>query len=336
MKVALTAAGSSPKRRWPAVRRAASGAFAALCLLGVLLHITVGDAAPSPLFTVYYALPRPLLCVLALAATAVSVDLWFRRMAWMSLAMLGAWLLAADVGWNPAAREMTDDAFRVAFWNAQACQYGLEAAGDEVAAFQADVIGLVEAERNFPLSLDPTFWRRRFPECSVEHPQKGMVLLVRGRVLIRGYQRLARGSHARWWDVELRGREFRVVIVDIASNPLQPRQAALAQLQSLVESSSNRPVLVMGDFNTPLGAPSLNALERSGMKSAEKVRGRGYHCTWPTPVPVLTLDQIWTSPHFAVHASGTGWTWQSDHRPVSAVVTIGTTAAADIAVSASP
>jgi len=212
----------------------------------------------------------------------------------------------------------------------------MPAATDEVESFDANIIGLVEAQRRQMPSYDPQFWQHRFPDYSVEATRLGMVFLVRGTIHDRGYEKLDRGSHVRWWDVEVAGRPLRAFLVDIASNPRQSRHAALSRLRALVESSGDRPVLILGDFNTPLGAPSLTGLQQAGLRPAVLEKGHGYRCTWPAPLPLLTLDQLWVNSQVAVHNAVTGWSWNSDHRPISAVVTIGTTAPADAGRTASP
>jgi vancomycin resistance protein VanJ len=51
----------------------------------------------------------------------------------------------------------------------------------------------------------------------------------------------------------------------------------------------------------------------------------GYRPTWPMPLPVLTLDQMWSNPGFVVESAQGVWTTCSDHRPIIADVTIATT-----------
>jgi vancomycin resistance protein VanJ len=228
------------------------------------------------------------------------------------------WVLIADVGWQSPVVPAASPPYRVAFWNSAGRTRGWEAASQEIDAFDADIIGIAECENSRP--EDRAYWSRRFPDHTVDLPQPGLAFLVRGKILDRGHMPLGLRSHARWYDVELDGRRCRLVLVDIASQLLQPRGPLFAKLGALIESSGDRPVLVLGDFNTPCDAPSLAPLRMAGLRH---VRGRGYRPTWPVPFPVLTLDQIWTSPHWTVVDGNAGWSWRSDHRPVFADLELG-------------
>jgi endonuclease/exonuclease/phosphatase family metal-dependent hydrolase len=230
----------------------------------------------------------------------------------------------ADVGWRQSdSTSATTAGHRIAFWNAAGRPRGWDAASREIEAFDAEIVGVVECGLARP--ADQAYWTKRFPDYEVELPQHGMAFLVRGQIRNRGHVTLGIRSHAHWWDVVIGGQEARVIVVDLASNLLQPRQALLKRLQELVEAGGDQPVLVMGDFNTPVDAPSMSALRSLGLHPTAEAKGVGYKCTWPVPFPVLTLDQMWTSRQIAVHAAGAGWSWQSDHRPIHAVVTFGAT-----------
>jgi endonuclease/exonuclease/phosphatase family metal-dependent hydrolase len=239
-------------------------------------------------------------------------------------------MLTVDVGWQPP--DVLDDqaGVRVAFWNAAGRPRGWDAASQEIAAFNADLIGLVEC--GVATTQDRGHFQRWFPAHNVDFARPGLGLLVRGRILGCGVESLGSGSDAGWWDVALSEGTVRVLVVDVASNPMQSRHEALVRLGQLIEVAGDRPLIVMGDFNTPLEAPSLAVLAQGGMSAATNVKGRGYRCTWPTPLPVLTLDQIWINARVTVHAAGAGWSWNSDHRPVHAVVTFGTSAPLNAAV----
>jgi hypothetical protein len=300
---------------------------AATCLAGLALHVTVGDECEFPWYAVYYALPRPVLCGL----TVIAAIAWprqrrmMKRASWLAAGLLAAWVLAADVGWKSPPMAPAEESHRVAFWNAAGRRRGWEPASREVEALQADIIGVVECGYGRP--ADKAYWAKRFPDYCVELPRPGMAFLVRGTIHDRGHAMLGVRSDARWWDVEVGGRECRVVLVDISSDLWQPRPRLLDRLQKLIRATGDRPVLVMGDFNTPADAPSLSRLRAAGLRLAADERGRGYRCTWPAPVPVLTLDQIWVNGDVAVMCAEAGWSWQSDHRPVSAVVTFAATVA---------
>jgi len=75
----------------------------------------------------------------------------------------------------------------------------------------------------------------------------------------------------------------------------------------------------MGDFNTPVDSVFVAPLAER-LTNAFQARGNGYYVTWPVPLPVLSLDQVWASREVELRDCELGWTWRSDHRPV--VVTL--------------
>ena len=77
----------------------------------------------------------------------------------------------------------------------------------------------------------------------------------------------------------------------------------------------------MGDFNTPTDSLFLREIHRD-FENAFEQAGDGYSATWPLPVPVLTLDQIWVNKGIEVYRCRLGWSLRSDHRPVLTDITI--------------
>ena len=70
----------------------------------------------------------------------------------------------------------------------------------------------------------------------------------------------------------------------------------------------------MGDFNTPDDSILMEPLH-AHCQLAFRERGSGYAATWPMPLPVLTLDQVWINSQVTVAKSEYGWSLDSDHRP---------------------
>lgn len=56
-----------------------------------------------------------------------------------------------------------------------------------------------------------------------------------------------------------------------------------------------RPDLVVGDFNTPRGSPSVRALVPGSMRSAFAQAGYGQMGTWPRSMGLLAIDQAFTA-----------------------------------------
>ncbi len=73
--------------------------------------------------------------------------------------------------------------------------------------------------------------------------------------------------------------------------------------------------MLLGDFNTPVDSVWLSAI-RARFDNAFEVAGNGILATWPLPLPVLALDQVWVSDQLGVSCAKIGWSMLSDHRPV--------------------
>ena len=105
------------------------------------------------------------------------------------------------------------------------------------------------------------------------------------------------------------------------SSPLYQRGGPLAVIAEVAEAAADRPLLVLGDFNTPLDSAHLAPLRRIHENAFESV-GAGYRPTWPAPLPLLALDQVWGNERLRFDRCRHGWSTCSDHRPVVTEVTI--------------
>ncbi|HSW44811.1 MAG TPA: endonuclease/exonuclease/phosphatase family protein [Phycisphaerae bacterium] len=99
------------------------------------------------------------------------------------------------------------------------------------------------------------------------------------------------------------------------SSPLWSRRERFGELDKLLRTLQNRQVVVMGDFNTPPDSTLFNPM-RGRFDNAFEAADRGLHVTWPVPLPVLAIDQIWISRPAPLADCHLGWSARSDHRPV--------------------
>jgi len=99
------------------------------------------------------------------------------------------------------------------------------------------------------------------------------------------------------------------------------RRAVFETLDSIAARNSDLPLLVVGDFNTPLDSVHVDLL-RSDLTNAFESSGTGYRETWPVILPVLSLDQIWGNSGIRWHRSWCESSLRSDHRRVVAEFSI--------------
>ena len=110
-------------------------------------------------------------------------------------------------------------------------------------------------------------------------------------------------------------RHVKLIAADIWSNPWVRRKEALGELTNRCRPE---PTIVCGDFNAPASSVHFDQLRSAGYQHVFEAAGRGLGVTWPYPIPVLGLDQIWVSPHFEVLRCEIQGHLVSDHRWVVA------------------
>ncbi|MFG0335148.1 MAG: endonuclease/exonuclease/phosphatase family protein [Maioricimonas sp. JB049] len=290
-----------------------------LVVVGVVLHATVRDRwVVTSLF--FYSLPPIVIAVLAgLSAWALWRDLSPRT---ARAGALAVFLLL--VGWSQVhswrlgpAPGVPQDVVRVVFWNTCRLSAGKERIARAVGQLDADIIALCEAGE--ATEAQRALWQSACPGYDVTFLGTGLIVLTRGvSGGVRGYS-LSHETEVRQLDVELPSGRVTCLLVDVASNPASSRRPALRELAGIAETMSDRPLLILGDFNTPGDSVLFRPLRREHVNAFEQT-GRGFGPTWPVPLPVLDIDQIWTNRHVEVRDCHIGWKWVSDHRPVYASV----------------
>lgn len=109
--------------------------------------------------------------------------------------------------------------------------------------------------------------------------------------------------------VEIDGREYSVLVVDIPSQPWLPREPFLNRI---LDVSSKERCLILGDFNTPPDARGFDAW-RGRVALANDAKSKGFRETWCYGLPVLALDQLWVSSDLEAFSASQTVTLRSDH-----------------------
>jgi vancomycin resistance protein VanJ len=248
-------------------------------LVSVLVRVTTRDAVPF-VATVYYATP-PLVGAGLLLPAGTSWLLLGRRtlalLIFLAVLLLVAWQVELSVFRNePAPGQL-----RVLFWNVKGGARGWHRVARDVAARNADLVLLVEANRRAERLLPEYRWRR---------PGRTLAIGVRGTIGDSEIVSLGAGGRAAVARVTVRERPLMVVVVDIASNPLQHRREAFARL-------------------------AFDAW-RPELRHAFEAAGLGADWTWPMPLPILAIDHVWIGPALVPRAARHDGTPASDHRAV--------------------
>ena len=286
-----------------------------LLALAVLVRLTVRDSLFGPSILFYIA-PWPVIA--AGAGAAAFFWRWKKRplpaaaVVLLAVAALAAWLQSS---WQRHPRPAARGALRVVHWNVSRPALGLPAIARWLRAQDADVITLAEGHSRSRSTL--ARWQAELPEYSAVELPGEMTCLVRGRILAREDRLLAAKSYCTLIHTEVRGHPLTILQTDIYGSPFRSRAPAFTHLGTLALDHSAENLIVLGDFNTPRESALLTPL-RAHLQNAFESAGDGLAETWPMPLPVLSLDQIWTSPSLRTVYCEHGHSLHSDHRAVIA------------------
>jgi endonuclease/exonuclease/phosphatase family metal-dependent hydrolase len=287
-----------------------------VCLNGLILRLTVRDSVEL-LAPLYYATPWPVLAILTLPFVGV---VW--RKPKMVLGVLvaahmfaGAWILES---WrsNEPAKGTAD--LKVVHWNVDRPIRRLHGTAAQIREFDADIVAIAEpmpksrkaSEEQVAQLKDE--WRRELEGYLSVFADGNLLLLVRGEMMSERHSELAPGSFYSLYDLRVRERSLRLLQLDIAAKPTLSRRAPLTALAQVAESLKDQPLIIAGDFNTPRDSVFLKPL-RAGHTNAWETAGIRGADTWPWPVPVLSLDQIWSNDRLKALRCQTAGNWRSDH-----------------------
>jgi endonuclease/exonuclease/phosphatase (EEP) superfamily protein YafD len=226
-----------------------------------------------------------------------------------TLSLMG-WLVGSWRGSPPVsgARDL-----RVVHWNVARPAMRFPQIGEYLREIVADVIALAEWQPRKGGDLQK--WRAAFPGYQLDVIPGNMLLLARGEIVVGNRGMLHAGSYYGLATVKLGGRECVILQADVYGGPLASREEPLRQLTSLAVEHAGQPLILLGDLNTPRESWHLTGL-RKHYRHAFEAAGRGYAETWPMPLPVLGLDQVWVGAPLEVLSCQHGVSPFSDHRPV--------------------
>lgn len=287
----------------------------ALLAGGLTVRLTIGDSVPG-LAAIYYATPWAILTAMGIFPAM----LWAHRRRWVPVLGFVVVSLLCGVAWVRTSFKRTPAAvasLRVAYWNVGRPDEGLGAVLDLVHGINAHIFGFGETRVKKSTGPQHPAWKDRQPDKNTLALRRGMLLATPepASQLHDGFLN-DRGQYA-LTETLLSGRKIFVLMVDFDAIVSWSRKPAFDRLIELIDSIGDEPLVVMGDFNTPSDSSYFPPL-RTRLRSAFEDAGSGYAHTWPMPLPVLDLDQIWVSHHFKIVGAEHRTSFLSDHRPIIA------------------
>lgn len=295
---------------------AACGLWLMIVLIttALVIRLTVKDGLRGADF-IFYATP---LAVLILLTLVVAFGFyWLKKRRWATISMLACcvltvWWLSQDWRFSSAPTQDETGATRILFWNV-ARRHDLSPALRVLQSRDADIIGLAEVEGS-PEKRRAEL-QAALPSYSVSVLGGGLYLLCKGESGVATATTLGPSSIARLIQVHQRDQIWPIVLVDIYGNPFHSRIPLINRLAEFCDSAEQCPVIIMGDFNLPSDAASLASL-RDDYRLLSNEVGTGYSGTWPVPVPVMQLDQIWGSARIVPLSYRKWYSSASDHAAI--------------------
>ncbi len=301
------------------LRRPMARLIFGLVFAGLLLRLTVLDQF-HPWALIYYITPIPAVPIwLAIAGLLWGKDskptkphrrFSVTRVNRIAIGAFAFWAFQSEFVEQAQPRRTED--LQVVFWNTARVPFGVGCVARQIRSWNSPVVGLVEANTYYPETKER--WLRELPDYQIATTHFGGLIAIKGTVNKQTWHSLLPSSWCEQFDVTVNDHDFTILLVDISAQLNLSRRQPLLELAKLAGDLADRPLLIMGDFNTPDDSVLLDPL-RNHCQLAFRERGTGYAATWPMPLPVLTLDQVWINEKISVSRAQYQWSLYSDHRP---------------------
>jgi vancomycin resistance protein VanJ len=299
---------------WRAAWLVGAWIAAPVVLFGLALRLTVRDDF-DPLALFFYATPWAVL----FALSAICLIHWWRRARVRAVALAvsaGCLTMLVIRGFGFASAPGGPSSIRIAYWNVARPEWRLDKILRQADHMNADFLVFGE-HREGPKT--PAQWKDHYRGRFVLPLARELLLVAPDEVKRIDGGSLGGAGGCQICRAVVQGREIFLLMVDFTASLERSRKPAFDRLFQIVDAYSEKPLLVIGDFNTPSDSIYFDRL-RSRLTSAFETAGRGYAATWPMPIPVLQLDHIWTNKHLRVIRCEHRTSVYSDHRAVIADV----------------
>lgn len=262
---------------------------------------------------VYYGLPLP---VIASCCGLVAL-LQRRRVPVLiislitGVACLGLWYTRSYQNpLPPTSNQQNTHKLKVLFWNMAHHPLPSETLEKWLEDYQPDIVALVETGSRHS---DPNPLVVKLPSgYSQTNLKSGIGWISRGQINIKNQLALPNKSKGVELEVYHDNTQYTVIIADIYAGPLTSRKPALEKLYEMATQTRKGPVMIAGDFNTPIESAFFDGWHHQ-LHHAFNTSGKGLRETWPRWLPVLTIDHVWSSKELPPNHVEKLWHADSDH-----------------------
>ncbi len=258
----------------------------------LLVHFILKDHF-SFLQIFFYAFPLPLIILWGSFVTL----LFFKPRSYFifflctTLGLTGIWF--SNDYMLPSHVEIPENSTSVIFWNAANRKtIHLDVLSEKIKNIQPDIIALAETEN--ASAEDIRQLSKDFPTYEFRILDGDMLIGIKGHIEKITYILEEHSYDINFVEAQLKAGPILIALTDTFQSPTMDKRKTLGTILQLV--SQRNTDLMIGDFNTPYESVHFRNYETDYTSFHDY--GQGFSATWPFKIPLLEIDQIFTSKKF--------------------------------------
>lgn len=267
------------------VRACALIAYALL----LLIHFILKDHFQF-LQIFFYAFPLPIIifCGCVITILFYRPKAYFIFFICLTIGLTGIWLNNAYI--FPRTVEIPEHTTSVIFWNvANRTTIPMGILTENIKKIQPDIIALSETEN--ASKEDILQFSNEFPDYEFQILQGDMMIGVKGHIKNITYVVEEYSHDINFVEMQLHNGPLLLAFTDTFQSPTMDKRKTLGTVLQLISESNSD--LIVGDFNTPYESVHFRNFETDYISFHDY--GQGFSATWPFGIPLLEIDQIYTS-----------------------------------------
>ncbi len=185
------------------------------------------------------------------------------------------------------------DNSHILFWNvAQSQPLPTDIIIKHINANSPEIVALGEAFKVSKSDLD--ILKASFPGYEFKILYGTMLIAVKGSINDVVYEAEAEVYRLNYITATINKKQIRIVLVDIYASPLLNKEIPLNIIHDFIEM--HEVDVLIGDFNTPYESVFFTEYKTNFNSFHPYSIGMTY--TWPIPLPLIEIDQIWLSKRY--------------------------------------
>lgn len=239
---------------------------------------------------IFYAFPLPILIFIG----SIITILFYRQKAYfiflicLTIGLTGVWFNNSYI--FPRTVTIPQDATSVIFWNAaDRVTIPIEILSKTIKKIQPDIIALVETEH--ATEADILQLSKEFPVYEFSILEGNMMIGIKGHIINITYEAEEYSYHINFVEIQLNKSSLLVALTDTFQSPTMDKRKTFETILQLV--SERNADLIVGDFNTPYESIHFRTFDFDYISFRDY--GQGFTATWPFGIPLLEIDQIYSS-----------------------------------------